>query len=56
MKITYVFNKCPPLDPLMRAYIHLFRLVLEVVDRAKVSVRKFFSMNNYFLKTLIGVR
>ena len=26
---TYVFNKCPPFDPLMRAYIHPFRLVLD---------------------------
>jgi hypothetical protein len=24
---TYVFNKCLPLDPLRRAYIHPFRLV-----------------------------
>jgi len=29
IKITYIFKKCPPLDPLRRAYFHPFRLVLD---------------------------
>ena len=29
IKIAYTFNKCPPLDPLRRAYIHPFRLILD---------------------------
>ena len=29
IRIIYVFNKCPPLDPLRRAYIHPFRFVLD---------------------------
>ena len=31
-------------------------LFFTAVDRAKESVRKFFSMNNYFLKTFVGAR